>query len=969
MLILLREEDSRTEARSAELAAHLGRELRGEVRADAYTRHLFASDASLYSHAPLLVAFPRDAADVAAAVQAAARFEIPVVSRGAGTSLAGQTAGGQGLVLDASRHMDAIGEVDLAARRVRVGPGVVQEDLNRAAARHGLGFGPDTSTSNRATLGGMIGNNSSGSHSIVYGTTIDHVHELEVVLADGSRARFGPLDEAERARRAEADTLEGAIYRGLPEILRDHARAIAEDYPKHWRQSGGYRLDSLAREFDLAKFVTGSEGTLVAITEATVGLIELPQAKMFAVGHFESVDDAIAATEDALALEAAAIEMIDSTILELSRSKLEFARMAETIQGEPGALLFVTFFADTPEEAGAQLDRLTEAWREHGHGYHTLRAETAAEQNALTNVRKAGLGLLMAASAGSRRPAAFVEDTAVAPERLGDYVKAFRAILDRHGLKAGFYGHCSVGCLHVRPFVDLTAPGGVDTMAAVADEIATLVAEFDGVNSSEHGDGRVRSPFNPRVFGEDLYEAMRKVKALFDPDGRFNPGVMVDAAPLTTHLRDPALPPAQPLKTHLSFAEHGGMRGAADRCQRIGACRKSGSGVMCPSYMATREEEHATRGRANALVKALSSPDPKAAMGDERLHEILDLCLECKACKSECPLSVDMASLKSEFLAHYQAEHGVPLRSRLFGAIRNLNRIGAATAPLSNLPLPRALLERVAGIDRRRPLPRFARQTLVRWDRKRSRPRAGSRGDVVFLADSFTTFTEPAIGRAAIELLELAGWTVRLESAGCCGRSSISKGLLEQARGMAEAMVGRLASEAERGVPIVGCEPSCLLTLREEHLSLLPDDPRAQVVADQTRLVEELLVEAIDDGGLVLDAGTAVSGRAIVFHGHCHQKALAGTAATVALLERIPGAQVTELDAGCCGMAGSFGFEAEHYDLSMQIGESRLFPALREAAPGALVSATGVSCRQQIGHGVGQRAWHPVELVRAAVTA
>ena len=394
---MLLREDTQIDAPARALAAELGRELRGEVRADAYTRHLFASDASLYSSAPLLVAFPRDAADVVAAVQAAARFEVPVVTRGAGTSLAGQAAG-QGLVLDTSRHMDAIGEVDLAARRVRVGPGVVQEDLNRAAAPHGLGFGPDTSTSNRATLGGMIGNNSSGSHSIVYGTTIDHVHELEVVLADGSTARLGPVDEAERARRAQADTLEGAIYRGLPEILREHARAIAEDYPRHWRQSGGYRLDRLAREFDLARFVTGSEGTLVAITEATVGLVELPKAKMFAVGHFDSVDAAIAATEDALALEAAAIEMIDSTILELSRSKREYAQMASTIEGEPAALLFVTFFGDTPEEAGAQLDRLEAAWREHGHGYHFLRAESAAEQDALTKVRKAGLGLLMAAS-------------------------------------------------------------------------------------------------------------------------------------------------------------------------------------------------------------------------------------------------------------------------------------------------------------------------------------------------------------------------------------------------------------------------------------------------------------------------------------------------------------------------------------------------------------------------------------------
>ena len=441
----------------------------------------------------------------------------------------------------------------------------------------------------------------------------------------------------------------------------------------------------------------------------------------------------------------------------------------------------------------------------------------------------------MAASSGARRPLAFVEDTAVAPERLNDYVAAFKEILDRHGLNAGWYGHCSVGCLHIRPFVDLTEPGGIETMGAVAEEIVDLVAAFDGVNSSEHGDGRVRSAFNRRIFGDELYDAFREVKALFDPQNRLNPGVMVEAAPLTEDLRDPALPPPGPIETHLHFPD--GMRAAADRCQRIGACRKTGIGVMCPSYMATREEEHATRGRANALVKALSEPDPKQALGDERLHEILDLCLECKACKSECPLSVDMASLKAEFLSHYQDAHGVPLRSRLFGSIRALNRIGAATAPLSNLA-PRRLLERAAGIDRRRPLPRFQRDTLIRWDKQRTKL---SGREVVFLADSFTTFTEPAIGRAAIELLEAAGYAVRLEAAGCCGRSSISKGLLDRARAMAESMTERLAPYAERGVPIVGCEPSCLLTLKEEHLSLQPGNARAQTVADHARLVEELL--------------------------------------------------------------------------------------------------------------------------------
>ena len=910
------------------------------MRDDAYTRHLYASDASMFAREPLVVACPRDAAEVAAAIAVAGRFGVPVVSRGGGTSLAGQTAG-QGLVLDTSRYMNAIGEIDTERRRVRVGPGVVQEDLNRAAQKLGFGFGPDTSTSNRATIGGMIGNNSSGSHSIVYGTTVDHVYELEAVLADGSPTTLGP----------EA----GPFQDELRSILSEHADSIATAYPKHWRQAGGYRLDYLAREFNLARLVTGSEGTLVAITEAEVGLVPLPKARMFAVGHFESVADAVAATGAALALQPAAVEMIDSTILELSRSKLEYRALSETIEGDPGALLFVTVFADTPEEARAQLDRLE--WEP----YHTIVAETAAEQEALTKVRKAGLGLLMAASEGARRPLAFVEDTAVAPERLGDYVAAFREVLDRHGLSAGWYGHCSVGCLHIRPFVDLTEPGGIETMRSVAEEILDLVVEFDGVNSSEHGDGRARSEFNRRVFGDDLYEAFRKVKALFDPDGRLNPGVMVDAAPMTEDLRDPALPPAGPLQTRLHFPD--GMRAAADRCQRIGACRKTGIGVMCPSYMATREEEHATRGRANALVKALSTPDPAAAMGDERLHEILDLCLECKACKSECPLSVDMASMKAEFLSHYQDVHGVPLRSRMFGSIRTLNRLGSATAPLSNLA-PRGLLERVAGIDRRRPLPRFARNTLLRWD-KRRKPSTGR--ELVWLADSFTTFTEPAIGRAAIELLEAAGWSVRVESGGCCGRSSISKGLLDRARGMAEDMTERLAPYAERGVPIVGCEPSCLLTLREEHLQLQPGNPRAEAVASQAKLVEELLVEAIDDGSLKLDPGSRVAGSRIVFHGHCHQKALAGTKATVELLRRIPGAEVVELDAGCCGMAGSFGFEAEHYELSMQIGELRLFPALRGEDAGTLVAATGVSCRQQIGHGVGREARHPVQIVREAL--
>ncbi|MEY2534370.1 MAG: hypothetical protein QOF29_2280, partial [bacterium] len=652
----------------AELQVALERALDGPVRFDAYSRHLYSRDASAYAIEPLGVCFPRHADDVAAAVAVAGELDVPVLARGGGTSLAGQAVA-RAVVLDLSRHMRAILEIDPTGRRARVQPGVVQEDLNRAAGAAGLMFGPNTSTANRATIGGMIGNNSAGSQSIRYGMTIDHVERVDVVLADASRGRLEAVDPAEAARRAGAGTLEASLYRELPGLVERHREALA-GYPRFWRQAGGYRLDRLVRDGRLnpAKVVVGSEGTLATVVEAEVALVPEPAVRVMAVGHFTSTAAAIAATEDALAQDAASVELLDRAILDLSRRKLEYRGLGDILEGDPDALLFVELVGDDEAEVTARLDALERDWREHGHGYHTLRAVDAAQQAAVLEVRKSGLGLLMAASRGSRRPLAFVEDTAVPPERLNDYVADFKAILDARGLTAGFYGHCSVGCLHIRPFVDLRAPGGVETMREVAEEVAELVLAYGGVNASEHGDGLVRSPFNRRMFGDELYEAMREVKRLFDPRGLLNPGKVVDAEPLTEHLRDPALPPAPPLRTTLHFDGPDGMRGAADRCMNIGLCRKTQAGVMCPSYMATLEEDHATRGRANALVRALSMPDPHAALGDERLHEILGLCVECKACKRECPLDVDMASLKSEFLSHHQAIHGTPLRSRVFGS-------------------------------------------------------------------------------------------------------------------------------------------------------------------------------------------------------------------------------------------------------------------------------------------------------------
>ncbi len=963
-------------ASAADLEAELIRSLEGEVAFDDYTRHLFSQDASMYAMTPVVVAYPRSVADVVAAVRLAGEAGIPVLARGAGTSLAGQTVG-PGLVLDLSRHMHRITELDPQARTARVEPGVVQDDLNRAAAPHRLMFGPDTSTSNRATIGGMIGNNSAGSGSVRFGMTIDHVQEVDVVLADGSTATFGVVDEEERVRRGEGTTLEAAIYRELPKLVADHAEAIATGFPNFWRRAGGYRLDRLAdgAPFDLAKFIVGSEGTLAIVTSAKVSLVDKPAKQVFAVGHFETVQAAINATEDALSCDPAQVELMDRTILDLSRQKIEYAALGDILQGDPDGLLFVSFTGDDEAELIASLDRLTELWERNGHGYHTLRAITPAQQGALLKVRKSALGLLMAASVGALRPLAFVEDTAVDPKYLAEYTARFRNVLDRHGLEAGFYGHCSVGCLHIRPFVDLTKPGQVEVMRAVAVEVKDLVREYGGVNSSEHGDGLARSEFNRELFGDELYEAMRQVKGIFDPEGRLNPGKIVDSPSMTEHLRDANPPTPRPLRTRLQFDVVGGMFGAADRCMNIGLCRKSTTGAMCPSYIATRMEEHSTRGRAGALVKALSEGDPHTALADERLHEVLDLCLMCKACKSECPLGVDVSAMKSEALAAKHDVHGVPLRSRAFGAIRTLNKLGAATAPLSNLPgriKPlRALMDARLGIARQRELPVFQRNTLPRWFKRHQRrhegPTQSTQGTVTMLADSFTSYTEPGIGRAVVQLLERAGYQVKLESKGCCGRPSISKGLLDDARDKAQKLAASLCDGAEPGSPIVGCEPSCILTLRSEHVELLPDDPNVRDVAARVRLPEELLVEAIDAGRLTLREDSWLAGRTIVFHGHCHQKAEAGTAATVALLRRIPGVIVQELDAGCCGMAGSFGFESEHYDVSMRVGEDRLFPAVRAADEDAVIAATGVSCRQQIAHGTQRQARHPVELVLEAL--
>jgi FAD/FMN-containing dehydrogenase/Fe-S oxidoreductase len=963
---------------ATDLASTLDRSLDGEVRFDAHMRHLFSTDASLYAIEPLGVVFPRHADDVVATVSIAAQYGAPVLPRGGGTSLAGQTVG-RAVVMDFSRHMHHLLDLDPEARTARVQPGLVQDELNHAAAAHGLMFAPDTSTSNRATLGGMIGNNSCGARSARYGMTIDHVDAVDVVLSDGTRAQLEAVPPDEVARRARPDTVEGRLYREVPRLVTVRERAIREDFPPFWRRSGGYRLERMLPDegpLNLARLVVGSEGTLAVTVAADVRLVPKPVAIAAVAGHFHSVTDAIAAVDDARACDAAVIELVDRFILDLARRSPTHGHLVSVLEGEPGALLWLEFYGDTMADAGAAADRLVRQWQASRHGYAIARPATPPQLEAYRELRKAGLGLLTAAGQGNERSLAFVEDTAVDPSRLAEYTTRFAGILGRQGLRAGFYGHASAGCLHIRPFMDLTRPGEVQRMRSVAGEVSELVAEFGGMNSSEHGDGLVRGEFSRRHFGDELYEAMREVKRIFDPEGRLNPGKKVDTPSMTDHLRDPALPTVVPLETRFRFAHDDGMRGAANRCARIGACRKGAGagGTMCPSFMATRDEQHSTRGRANALVRALSMPDPAAALGDAHLHETLDLCLGCKACKRECPLSVDMAAMKAEALARYHQQHGVPLRTRLFGHARAVNRVGAALAPVSNwlagASFGRGVREALTGIDRRRALPRFHRHGLVRWfgaRRAGTAPAAARLGPVVFLADSFTTWSEPDIGIAAIELLEQAGYDVMLESDVCCGRSLISNGLLDQARVRHAALIDRLAPHARAGVPVTGVEPSCVFALKDDLVNLSGDRDGADDVARQAVLVDDLLARALDAGDLRVPGGTTRPVHTVLLHAHCHQKAAGATAGSAAILRRIPGAAVTVLDAGCCGMAGSFGFEREHYDLSMAIGGLRLFPAVREAGDGAVVAATGVSCRQQIEQGTGRSASHPVVLLHNAV--
>jgi len=947
----------------------LERAIDGEVRFDKVSRALYSTDASVYQIEPLGVVIPRSPEAVIRAIALAAQHGVPITPRGGGTSQAGQSIG-SGIVLDTSKHLNRVLEINPDERWARVEPGVVLDELNAALRPHNLRFAPDVSSASRATVGGMMANNSSGARSVLYGKTIDHVLEQRVVLSDGSLAHFRPLDR-HQADAIAGDGIEARAYRAIPELGRRHADEIERRFPKVLRRVGGYNLDAFvdpSLPVDLTRIMIGSEGTLGFIVDAKIKLVPLPKQKSVLTIEFDELLDALGATPAILKHGPSAVEVMDDFILSHAKSHqaLDTQRRA-MISADGSSLLCVEFYGDSIDELMARMTAV-ERDLQSQKPRQMRQVLDPQKQQAIWSFREAALGLSTAMKTDGKA-ISFVEDTAVAPEKLRHYIERFIGIVRRHNTIAGVYAHASVGCLHVRPVVNLKTADGVAKFEAIANEVADLVLEFGGALSGEHGDGLVRGAFNQKMFGSELYQAFREVKKTFDPNGLFNPGRIVDTPPITSHLRYGAGYVTPSPATFFDFSDHDGFGHAVEMCSGVGLCRKTREGTMCPSYMVTRDEAHSTRGRANTLRLAMAGQLGDAKLSDEGVHDVLDLCLECRACKSECPVGVDVARFKSEFLSGYWDRHGMSLAAQVFGGAPSAAAWGSRLAPfsnaLANTTMARWAAEKLTGIDRRRTLPQWTRRTL----RKRTNPGTGSRergaARAWLFADTFTNYADPEIGLAALDVMNAAGIPAHVAPNVCCGRPLISQGRLSDARRLAAANVQALYDAAHRGQAIVFVEPSCLSAVREDAPDLLRGElqRRARVIADHAVLFEEFLESECIDGRATL-ALTPGPGE-VLLHPHCHQRSMGLAAPAKALLSRIPSAKVVDLDAGCCGMAGSFGYTRDHYDVSRAIAERKLLPAARTMAPGSVLVAAGTSCRHQVADLAGVTAVHPAVLLRS----
>jgi len=968
-----------TPSNTAASITRLRQETCSEVVGDAMSLGLYATDASMYQMQPLAVVKPVDRDDVIRVVRQCAEQKLPLLARGGGTSLTGQSIG-RAVILDVSKHMNHVLEVNLEEGWVRVEPGVVCSELNTLLKSHGVHFAPDPATENRANIGGMIANNSAGMRSVRYGMTIDHVLEIDLILATGELLHFAPLDSVGLAGKCDLSGCEGEIYQGVRDLVERNAEEIRRRYPKVIRRSGGYALDALvdAHPWNLAKLICGSEGTLGVILEAKLRLTPLPRCSAVCLAHFDTLDASLRAAAPIVSEGPSAVELIDGVILRQARAHPLTRDVCSLIQGEPAAVLVIEVQADTPEAAAMHIQRIADGLAGRAYSVPVMTEPRAIQ--AVWQLRSSSLGLMTTVE-GSRKPVPYIEDAAVPPEVLADYVNEVLEVCRKYDQPVSMFGHASVGLMHIRPLHDLHRAADVACMKQIQEEVFPLVQKYGGSWSGEHGDGIVRGGFNRRFFGDQLYSAFREVKQLFDPEGRMNPGKVIETPPVDSDLRFGSGYQAVAVESKFHYRTQGGMLAAAEQCTGVGACRKTFSGVMCPSYMATRDEKHSTRGRANALRLALTGQLGQDALAGDEVRSVMDLCLSCKGCKGECPNSVDMAHLKAEVLHQHQQRHGITLRSRFFGNLSGLARLASGPqAPLVNALMGstpmRSLMGTVLGIDPRRPLPYFTNQPLSRWfaerpssrqDKMEPRMSDDKSRRVVLFNDTYTENYLPEVGRAAIEVLEAAGYKVKLATLGDSQRSAISQGLLDQAKRNGTRLFQRLDALLADGIPLLVCEPSCASALADDLPDLLDDAEQARRVAGHVQMLDHFLEQELAAGRCTLPWNNVESDAPLHFlvHGHCHQKTLDGGRWTHRLLARIPGAVVEDTEAGCCGMAGTFGYEIEHAGLSRKIAGQRLLLRLAKAGAEVQLVTNGFSCRHQIADLSERKSLHVAEVARS----
>ena len=945
----------------------LKRDVKGDVLVDDYSLGMYATDASIYQIKPIAVVLPVDAQDVKNAIAAAYANKITILPRGAGTSLAGQTVG-ESMILDFSKYMNRILEINETEKWVRVQPGLARDDLNSVLKPYGLQFAPDPATSSRANVGGMVGNNSSGTKSILYGKTVDHVLEALVVLADGTELHLAGCSAKEYERKAAQSNREGEIYRSFKKLVDANIQEVKDRFPKVMRRVGGYNLDEFVAtdQWNLSKLVCGSEGTLATTLELKLNLVDLPPHKSVCVVHFSGVLEAISSVETMLEHKPSAVEILDSTVVQLSKENLTTKHHCHFIEGAPAAIMIVEFYGDTPEEVLDRPKEMIAQLKAKNFGYaYPLFPEGEAYEDVWV-IRKKGLGLMLGIK-GNKKPLAFIEDAGIPAEHLPQYIDEVLKVCRKHGTEAAMYAHASVGVIHVRPILDLRLAEDIERLKRITEDTFELVVKYKGSWSGEHGDGLVRSAYNRRFFGDKLYNVFLEIKKCFDPENLMNPGKIVEAQTIEQNLRYGVDYLDEEIKTEYNYEVEEGFAASVHMCTGVGECRKVLGGTMCPSFKATRDEEHSTRGRANALRLAMSNQFGTSGLSSQRLHEVMDLCLSCKACKSECPSNVDMAKMKSDTLQMYYDKNGTTLRDRLIRdstkAAEKISGWKSGTVnKIQKSSLFRSILERTVKFDKRRILPDFAKEPFYIWFAKNAHKTNKGDKKVVLFADTYLNYHEPEIGISAFRLLNSCGYEVILANVGCCQRPKISHGFLRDAKKHGKETIAGLKTYLDDGLKVVVCEPSCASALNDDLPDLIADQEVSEQLKNGIMMIDVFLADEFENGRL--DVRFEPVSEALTIHGHCHQKALYGTNSMKSLLKN-SGKEVAEIPSGCCGMAGSFGYEKEHYELSEKIGSEILFPAIAKLPKNRDLVACGFSCRHQIEHFTNAKPKHFVEVIRA----